>query len=88
MFETLNTSTTLTSSWRSPERSIFRYLGRFTFVILAITLALTASSVTAQSVVYNAVPATLAPSYPSQPFRLSRRAHSAIMFSSQAQIVC
>lgn len=48
---------------------MLKKIGRFTFVILAITLALAASSAIAQSTVYNAIPGTLAPSYPSQPFQ-------------------
>ena len=55
--------------WRRTENLISQFIGRFTFVILAITLAFAATSVMAQSVVYNAVPTTLAPSYPSQPFQ-------------------
>lgn len=48
---------------------MFKKFGRSIFVILAITLALAATSAIAQSVVYNSIPATLAPSYPSQPFQ-------------------
>ena len=68
MFKKLINSSTPPTSWRAPESSVFRYLGRFSFVIIAITLVLAASAM-AQTTVYNAVPASLAPSYPSQPFQ-------------------
>ncbi len=69
MLNKLTCSPTSTETWRLPESLISRSIGRFSFVILAITLAFATSLVTAQTTVYDALPATLAPSYPSQPFQ-------------------
>lgn len=53
MFKKLINSHSLSKSWRSPESSIFRHIGRFSLV--ALMLAMTVSSF-AQSIVYSAGP--------------------------------
>lgn len=69
MLKNMTNSPAPGASLHRPEDSILRNRGRSIFLFLAITLALGASTLMAQSMVYNAVPATLAPSYPSQPFQ-------------------
>ncbi|MBX7053580.1 MAG: carboxypeptidase regulatory-like domain-containing protein [Pyrinomonadaceae bacterium] len=60
---------TLAARSRRQENPILGHIGRMIFVIFAITIAFGATTLMAQTTVYNAVPATLAPSYPSQPFQ-------------------